>query len=92
MRLPCALLLAVLVTALALPVTVGAGALPPQPSASYHWAQPDCAPVTAPYAQPPAWIPTAAITVAAVPGSDYVWPQPGGPVVNVSCAQPVPAS
>jgi hypothetical protein len=92
MRVPRALLLTVFVAVLALPTAVGASTSSTVPSATYAWAQPGCAPVSTPYAQPPASILAAPIVVAAPPGSGYVWPQPDGPIVSVPCAQPVPTT
>ena len=90
MRVPRALLLAVAAAALAVPAAIGSST---PPGGEYAWAQPGCAVVSTPYAQPPAWIPIiAAQAPPVVPGSDYVWPQPGGPLLSVPCAQPVAAT
>jgi hypothetical protein len=45
--------------------------------------------VNAPFAQPPAWIPIIPTVVnTSLPGSSYVWAQPGAAVVSVPSAQP----
>jgi hypothetical protein len=51
-------LFAALGTIAATLVAIGNAATVPPPGSDYQWAQPDCAPVTTPYAQPPAWTPT----------------------------------
>ena len=82
-------LLAVTFSILAGLVLVGtAGTIPP-PRDAYHWAQPGCAPVSAPAAQPPAWIPAASpVTLVTVPASSYAWMQPGCAPVVTPNAQP----
>ncbi len=45
-------------------------------------------PVTAPMAQPPAWIPTVAVVAAPIPGSSCAWAQPGTAPMHVPFGQP----
>jgi hypothetical protein len=68
--------------ALAAPVA----ALAQPQSAAYRWAQPGCAPVTVPFAQPPAGV----VRHAAVyrPSSAYVWAQPDCAPVSSERTQP----
>jgi hypothetical protein len=66
-------LLAALGTIAATLVAIRNAATVPPPGSGYQWVQPDCAPVTTPRAQPPAWIPiTPALTPP--PGSTYAGP------------------
>ena len=93
MRIRFAVLLTLVTAAVLGPAAGGAATLLP-PGSSYIWAQPGTAPVSTPFAQPPAWIPLAAPTSGAVPGVvdlAYAWAQPGTAPVNLPFAQP-PAS
>ena len=70
-------------------VVVSKGFATPPPGAGYRWEQPGCAPVSTPYAQPPASVaavPAAPATLA--PGSSYAWMQPGCAPVVTTGAQP----
>lgn len=58
-------------------VVVSKGFAAPPPGADYRWAQPGCAPVSTPYAQPPAVAAVPAAVVMPAPGSRYAWAQPG---------------
>jgi len=70
-------------------VAVSKGFATPPPGAGYRWEQPGCAPVSAPYAQPPASVATLPATVVApAPGSSYAWEQPGCAPVVTPGAQP----
>ncbi len=81
--------LAVPVAAAAGLVLAGAGSTMPPPGSGYQWAQPNCAPVTTPHAQPPAWIPAAAQAVTMpAPGSSYQWAQPNCAPVKTPYSQP----
>jgi hypothetical protein len=93
MRTKMVLLAALAGLAAALAVGGAASAaLPAFPD--YHWAQPGCAPVVTPYAQPPAWIPAAKADSPVVPGSAYHWAEPGCAVVTPGAQPPawIPAS
>ena len=57
------------------------------PGSTYAWGQPGTAPVTVPFAQPPAWIPIAT-TIPSPPASGYAWGQPGAAPVSTPFAQP----
>jgi hypothetical protein len=87
MRTSRRILLGCLVASLAAPVFAASSAAAP-PGADYTWAQPGCAVVPAPCAQPPASIPIAGALVSAPPGSGYSWAQPGTALVGVPSAQP----
>ncbi|MGE5273059.1 MAG: hypothetical protein ACM3QU_04700 [Verrucomicrobiota bacterium] len=88
MRVKHLVLLAALVSILAGLTFVGTAATIP-PGNAYHWAQPGCAPVSTPDAQPPSWIPASSPVVpATVPGSSYAWGQPGCAPVVTPGAQP----
>ena len=68
-------------------VSKGFAASPP--GAGYRWEQLGCAPVSTPYAQPPASVavvPGTIVTPAV--GSSYVWAQPGCAHVATPGAQP----
>jgi hypothetical protein len=56
---------------------------------SYSWAQPGTAPVSTPFAQPPARIlsPAAARVSAVALSSGYVWAQPGAVSASAPSAQ-----
>ena len=65
-----------------------AGTIPP-PRDAYHWAQPGCAPVSAPAAQLPARIAIASpVMPVTPPASSYAWMQPGCAPVETPNAQP----
>jgi len=69
---------------------VSKGFAAPPPGAGYHWAQPGCAPVSTPYAQPSASALAVPATIATpAVGSSYVWAQPGCPHVATPGAQPL---
>jgi hypothetical protein len=88
MRIRRAVLLAVLAAAASALSALGASASNPA-GTGYLWAQPGTAPVNAPMAQPPAWIPTTpAAVITTIPGSDYPWAQPGAAPVTVPFGQP----
>ena len=57
------------------------------PGSSYVWSQPGTAPVSVPFAQPPAWI-LGAFAPTLPPTSSYGWGQPGTAPVNTPDAQP----
>ena len=82
-------LLAALVIILAGLVVAGNGATTPPLGSAYHWAQPGCANVGTPAAQPPSWIPAFhPVALVTVPGSSYFWVQPGCAPVTTPGAQP----
>ena len=81
------IVLGCLVTAFAVFVLAASSAAAP-PGSNYDWAQPGCAVVTVPCAQPPASIPLAGAHVATPPGAGYAWAQPWTAPVSVPLAQP----
>ena len=87
MRTVRRVLLAGLLGALTALVLAASTAATP-PGSDYAWAQPGTAPVSVPFAQPPAWIPIVCAWVCTPPGSDYAWAQPGTAPVSVPHAQP----
>jgi len=59
-------------------------------TSAYQWAQPESAPVTTPFAQPPGWVPFAVqVTRPTWATSAYRWAQPGTAPVSTPFAQPV---
>lgn len=78
--------------ALGAPVAAGtASASTMPPGSGYVWAQPGTVPVSAPDAQPPAWVITAPTVTTTFASTGYVWAQPGTAPVSAANAQP-PAS
>jgi len=95
MRICRRIVLGCLVTAFAVFVLAASSSSAAPPGADYAWAQPGCAVVTVPCAQPPASVPLAAGLVSTAPGSGYAWAQPWSAPVSVPLAQPpawIPAS
>ena len=93
MRTSRRIVLGCLVTAGSVLVLAASSAAAP-PGANYGWAQPGCAVVVVPCAQPPASVPIVG-PVSTPPGADYAWAQPWSAVTNVPFAQPpawIPAS
>jgi hypothetical protein len=86
MRTRRRIVLACLVTAVVALVPVASAAAPP--GADYAWAQPGCAVVTVPCAQPPASVPLAGALVSTPPGADYAWAQPWSAATSIPLAQP----
>ena len=82
------IVLGCLVTAFAVFVLAASSTAAAPPGADYAWAQPGCAVVTVPCAQPPASIPLAGGLVSTPPGADYAWAQPWSAAVSVPLAQP----
>jgi len=59
-------------------VVVSKGLAATPPGAGYRWEQTGCAPVSTPYGQPPASVPTVPATILTpAAGSSYAWAQPG---------------
>ena len=81
------ILSAVVVAVGAIGAGAASGAASP-PGSGYAWAQPGTAVVSAPYGQPPTWVPFALVAPESPAVSGYAWAQPHTAVVSVPDAQP----